>query len=113
MFCAGSSLPSKCPDRPPASALLLCAPSRLLGVPFTWMGKAGSCGSGWQGGTLAVTYKRVSGSELETVSALKEITALSWGCVVWRGGARVGNADLCPSRTCDVPLDGVYLYGVY
>lgn len=77
----------KCPDRPPASALLLCAPSRLLGVPFTLMGKAGSCGSGWQGGTLAVTYKRVSGSELETVWTLKEISALSLGV---RGVEREG-----------------------
>lgn len=85
MCFAGSSLPSRRPDRPPASALLRRAPSRLLGVPFALVGEAGSGGAGWQGGTLAVTGKGVSGSELETVSALKEITALSLGCVVWRG----------------------------
>lgn len=55
------------------------------------MGKAGSGGSRWQGGTLAVTYARVSGSDLEMVSALEETTALPLEVGgVETGGARAG-----------------------
>lgn len=63
-------------------------PRRPLWVTFTLTGEAGSGGSRWRGGTLAVTCARVllipsRGAALGRTPACRRATALPLGCEAW------------------------------